>query len=112
MPDPVMSQLIGQLGIGAPLVALLIWLLRAADSERREITTKFLTTLESTIKTSAESSSKLGSSLADLSKSVTERNMAATQEHQRMIDLMNNIAQEIRERSIEWSKMHRGKDGC
>lgn len=88
--------LAGQLGIAAPLIGILIMLLRGADSERRELTGKFLVTLETTIKSNAEGAVATATALAEIVRTANERSLAASTEHGRMVELLQDIARDLR----------------
>lgn len=76
------------LGVAAPLVSILVYLLKQSNEERREITDKFLSTLDSTVKTNAEASAKIAASLAELNQTLRDGNQAAQTEHGRIMDFL------------------------
>ena len=84
-------SLIPQLGIAGPFVAYLIWSQRATNEERRDITDKYLGTLTETIKTHAESTSKLTVALTELTSSIRDEAAQNSAEHTRMLEMMTRL---------------------
>lgn len=96
MTDPGVLALLERLGIAGIMVGLLMMQLRAADTERREITTKFLATLETTIKANADGAAGLSSALSSLTQAINDRAFSASAEHQRHLEVLNDLVLQIR----------------
>ncbi len=90
MPDTVVTEIIKYLGVAVPLVLVLLYQLQQANSERRELTTKFLSALESTIKTNAEV-------MTATTGAVSEMRQAATTEHREMIQELRHMTEALKE---------------
>ncbi len=98
MSEAVVLELVKTLGVGAPLVAFLYLQLRDAQAERekssherREITTRFLATLESTITQNTAAQTKSSEGLIDLTAAMREALRATTEEHNRLIDAIGKL---------------------
>lgn len=78
------GELARTLGIASPLVGLLIYLLRQATEERREITDRFLVALETTV---------AGSSKAMQENTAATRELSVTlrDEHARIVDAIGKL---------------------
>ena len=92
MPDSVLMELIKTLGVAAPVVGLLFYLLRQATAERQNITTEFLKTLRETVASSSSATTQLTSSVTELAALTRDRQTSATQEHSKMIEELRKIS--------------------
>lgn len=79
------------LGVAAPLVVLLIYLLRQANEERQKITDRFLVALESTVARAIETQQQSTSALKDITNEVAADRRAQTDEHNRIVDAIGKI---------------------
>ena len=89
MPDAITNQMVLQLGLAAPLVIILVYLLWQSNQERRETTTKFLETLQQTIRTNAEA-------MMQHSNAVTELRHQASNEHRDMVTEMRSLVDALK----------------
>ena len=87
-----------QLGLAAPLVALLLWLLGSNTSERRDITDKFLGAQQRQLEANTElqkiasgAQLQLAVALAEHSQTIREHTRVSTEEHRRMLELIQSI---------------------
>ena len=83
-------------GIGI-LAAVVIWLLKQATQERQNVTDKFLSTLETTIKTNAESQILLATRLSELSAAESEEIRMHRQDHDAQTTILREIAAVLRQ---------------
>lgn len=98
------ADLVKQLGLMSPLVGILIYMLQQTNSERREITTKFLASMESMQAKYADTQNKyaeqLGTvthTLTELTGAVRERTAANAVEHQQQVSILQDMIREIRD---------------
>ena len=94
MPDAVTSQAMLQLGVSAPLVLILVYLLWQSNQERRETTTKFLEALQTTIKTNAESTAQHTSAMIEMKSQ-------SSVEHREMITELRHLTDAIKNGSFD-----------
>ena len=92
---PTWSDLVAQLGVAVPLVAILMYLLKQSTDERRAISADFLKTLRETVAANASGNERVASAMNDLALADRERKMAATAEHERMIRELDRIGSEM-----------------
>lgn len=88
---PPSSEFWASLGVAGPLVAILLYLLRQATDERRQITDAFLNALMSTVQVSNEARVRSASELSNLSQSIREQTSRASEEHSRVIDAIGKM---------------------
>ncbi len=89
MPDTITNQMILQLGLAAPLVIILVYLLWQSNQERRETTSKFLETLQRTIQTNAEA-------MIQHSNAVTEMRQHMSIEHRDMVTELRSLVDALK----------------
>lgn len=88
--QPMTDGLWSTLGVAAPLVGILIYLLRQATIERQEITTKFLEALTTTVSANTQATREIGIALDIMRK-------ASQSEHERIIDAVGKMgSREVR----------------
>lgn len=96
MPSADIIGLFQSLGIAAPLVALLWYLLQSTNGERREITDKFLTTLENSIVTNAQQymaqSNALIAAMDTLTRTTIEKQAREVEDHKIMVETLQKLA--------------------
>lgn len=92
---PGWSDLVAQLGVAVPLVAILLYLLKQTTDERRAITADFLQTLRETVAANAAGNERVAASLNELALADRERKLEATAEHERMIRELDRIGSEL-----------------
>ena len=84
---PEIAPLLAPLGVAAPLVGILWWLLTHATNERQTLTNRFL-----------EAQEKMGSANADMVKAMTESNVRFTMTLSEVVTTLKTIAdQEVQE---------------
>jgi hypothetical protein len=89
MPPDLTNQTVLQLGLAAPLIMILVYLLWQSNQERRETTGKFLDTLQSTIKTNAEVTSQNTNAMLEM------KNQASA-EHREMIAELRHMTDALK----------------
>ena len=93
------TNLMLQLGIAAPLV-MFMWMevqrsQKAAENsaaERKELTTQFLLTLQTTITGNTTAQIKVTETIQDLVSAIREGNARSTDEHNRLIDAIGKFS--------------------
>ena len=80
-----------QLGIAAPLVVILLYLLKQSTDERREITTKFLAALQTTVEQSNEQRLRASNELAQLTDVIREDKKLSADEHARIVESIDKL---------------------
>lgn len=83
------------LGIAGPLVGFLVFIYNKTDSERRDTQSKFLDALQTTMLTNAQDRQANTSSLVELTATIRERETASSQEHEKMLSIMQRIAERL-----------------
>lgn len=86
-----------QLGVAAPFVALLLYLLKQANDERREMTARFLDALKTTVDKETEARLRAANELATLTQSIRVQQERSTAEHERIVDALGKMT--VRERA-------------
>lgn len=76
------------LGAALPLVMLLFWLLRENISERKQMTSEFLTALRDTLKTASEATIRSSESMDVLADTVRDTTARHSSEHERILDAL------------------------
>ena len=89
MPETITNQMILQLGLASPLVVILVYLLWQSNQERRETTSKFLETLQQTIKTNAEA-------MLQASSATTEMRQHMSIEHRDMVTELRSLVDALK----------------
>lgn len=74
------------LGVAAPLVLILVWILDRTTKERERITTQFLTTLQTTITTNTATQTQTVEAIKENTSALKEFSNRASDEHNRLID--------------------------
>lgn len=83
------------LGIAGPLVGFLIFIYNKTDAERRETQSKFLEALQTTMLTNAQDRQANTAAMMELTATIRERGVASTQEHEKMLALMQKMADKL-----------------
>ncbi|HET7713854.1 MAG TPA: hypothetical protein VFK94_06465 [Patescibacteria group bacterium] len=91
MSEPDIGSFFKTLGVAAPLVALLWFLLKQATEERKEITDKFLTALQTTVRQSTESQTATMTQITKLNSTVEEYRRISAEEHARIVDAIGKM---------------------
>lgn len=93
------AEIAKQLGVAAPLVLVLMYLLRfmaqllhQATEERKAITAQFVDAMKTTAATSALAQEKAAQSLQDLAASLREQGVRSTDEHNRIVDALGKFS--------------------
>lgn len=79
------------LGIAAPLVSLLIYLLKQATEERKEITGRFLVALQTTVEQSNEARIRAADELGQLVVAMKEHHKSSGEEHTRVVEAIHEL---------------------
>lgn len=74
------------LGVAAPLVLILVWILDRTTRERERITSQFLTTLQTTITTNSTTQTQMVEAIKENTAAIKESSRSASEEHTRLID--------------------------
>lgn len=73
-----------QLGIAAPFIALLIYLLRQANQERKDLTDKFVTAMTTTVTSNTHATT-------GLKEAINEWRAGNQDEHGRIVDALGRL---------------------
>lgn len=102
--DPIIAQFIPQFGITAPLVGILIYLLRQAESreqraseERRQISEQFLSTVNTVVADNRIAAERMTTSLTELIATVRESRAQDREEHKLIVDAVGRVAPVVRQ---------------
>lgn len=87
------------LGTAAPLVAILLYLLRQSTLERQSITNGFLETLKTTIASNVQAQAMTVDALKEQSSALKEFSARSAEEHTRLIDAIGKAG--MMRRSVE-----------
>lgn len=85
------ADLAQTLGVASPLVALLIYLLRQATEERREITNRFLGALETTVAGATKAIQENTAATRELSVTIEANRKSSVDEHARIVDAIGKL---------------------
>lgn len=85
------GELMRTLGVASPLVGLLIYLLRQATEERREITNRFLGALETTVAGATRATQENTVATRELSATIEANRKSSVDEHSRIVDAIGKI---------------------
>ena len=88
--DPLIA-LLSNLGVAAPLVALLWLLLRQATEERRQITDRFLGALETTVSGATKATHENTAATHDLASAIEANRHTSADEHARIVDALGKM---------------------
>jgi len=84
-------ELARTLGIAAPLVLVLTYMLREATAERREITARFLTALQTTVEQSNEVRIRAATEMHELVVGLAQDRERGAAEHERMVQILEQL---------------------
>lgn len=80
-----------QLGLAAPLVGILLFLLKQSTDERKDITSKFLVALQTTVNASNEARLRTADEVANLTSTLRDVQKHSTEEHNRIVDAIGKL---------------------
>ena len=86
MIDPQLWGLAQTFGVAAPIVALLVYMVREATAERARITDRFLSSLEGVVRDSTDARLRSAQALNDLTGAIREHDRRSSEEHARLMD--------------------------
>lgn len=87
MQDPIWLQL----GIAAPLVVALLYLLKQNADERKEVTAKFLNALQTTVSESNESRMRSAVELGQVVETLRSMETRSTLEHKQLVESIDRL---------------------
>ena len=88
MPD---NTIWVQLGLAAPLVAILLYLLKQSADERKEITAAFIGALTTMVTESNDSRMKTAIEMGEMVEALRQHEKRSTQEHDRIVDAIGKM---------------------
>ena len=91
MTPEQLGELMRTLGVASPLVGLLIYLLRQATEERREITNRFLGALETTVAGATRATQENTAATRELAAATEASRKASVDEHGRIVDAIGKL---------------------
>ena len=92
------------LGIAAPFLGFVVFIYQKSDAERRETQGRFLDALQTSIQTMGADRQANTTALAELNTTIRERGVASTAEHEKMLQLIQRLIEEIERMEGERSK--------
>lgn len=91
------TEIVKTLGVSGPLVAILLYLLRQMNEERKSVTTQFLDALRTTVEQSNEARVRAANELSQLVTALRDHQERSGDEHNRIVDAIGKLG--VRERS-------------
>lgn len=102
MTPEQLGELMRTLGVASPLVGLLIWMLRQATEERqrvaaeatverKDITNRFLTALETTVSSATRAIQENTAATKELSATIEANRKSSVDEHGRIVDAIGKL---------------------
>lgn len=85
------GELTRTLGVAAPLVLMLLYLLKQSNEERQKLTDRFLAALETTVTRAIDTQNSATSAIKDMSNAVVNDRRSAQEEHNRIVDAIGKI---------------------
>ena len=88
MVEPQWVELLKPLGIAAPLVLLLYWLLRENVNERKQITSQFLSSLQEMSKTASDGAVATAGAIQSMAATLNDTTERHSREHDRILSAL------------------------
>ena len=92
------GDVMAQLGIAVPLVAILLYILRQTNEERQRITSDFLMTLRETVSSNTNAMAQISGQIASqtaaiegVNRSFRERATLTSKEHQEIVEALDRV---------------------
>lgn len=90
MPQEL-AEVFKVVGVAAPLIGILFWLLKQATDERQKITGQFLKTLEETVKTSTEMASRSNATMQEIGSALRQAMEVNSSEHRQIMEMLIRV---------------------
>lgn len=94
-PTTEWAQFAQTLGVAAPLVAILLYLLRQSTEERQRITDRFLSSMDKRDAESIDARLRSAQALNELTGSIREHDRRCVEEHLSMIRALDGLEARI-----------------
>ena len=91
------TEVVKTLGVSGPLVAILLYLLRQMNDERKAVTAQFLDALRTTVEQSNEARLRSATELGQLTVTLRDHQERSGDEHARIVDAIGKLS--LRERA-------------